>query len=65
MLTNRNKKKTDFSKLKNINLLDLNEAKNKQNYTYNNKDILFYGKKVIMKNCIINTMESLLIKILF
>ena len=45
LLTNRNKKKTEFSKLKTVNSIDSNEAKNKQNYTYNNKDMLLYGKK--------------------
>lgn len=45
LLTNRNKKKTDFSKLKTVNSIDSNEVKNKQNYTYNNKDMLLYGKK--------------------
>jgi hypothetical protein len=45
LLTNRNKKKTDFSKLKTVNSIDSNEAKNNQNYTYNNKDMLLYGKK--------------------
>jgi hypothetical protein len=45
LLTNRNKKKTDFSKLKIVSSIDSNEVKNKQNYTYNNKDMLLYGKK--------------------
>lgn len=45
LLTNRNKRKTDFSKLKTVNSIDLNEVKNKQNYTYNNKDMFLYGKK--------------------
>ena len=45
LLTNRNKKKTDFSKLKTVNSIDSNEAKSKQNYTYNNKDMLLYGGK--------------------
>lgn len=45
LLSNRNKKKTNFSKLKTVNSIDSNEVKNKQNYTYNNKDAILYGKK--------------------